>query len=208
MRQGKERSRIHRAYLWRVNRILALGLVGLSLFTFILWGLSLFWIFRWDGNSVAQSEMMFRQASPNRIRIIDGHLHVWVSKLIGDGVPKRREARLPFGYVKFESFVLELTADDIRWVIADPRTPALVAAYTGHRLLRIHASLPLMVLVVFFALYPIVWFIHERWTRTWRAIHYCRKCSYDLTGNISGRCPECGTPIPGHSSVNSVSGNP
>lgn len=22
----------------------------------------------------------------------------------------------------------------------------------------------------------------------------CRKCGYDLTGNVSGRCPECGTP--------------
>jgi hypothetical protein len=24
----------------------------------------------------------------------------------------------------------------------------------------------------------------------------CRKCLYDLTGNVSGICPECGTPIP------------
>jgi hypothetical protein len=24
----------------------------------------------------------------------------------------------------------------------------------------------------------------------------CRKCGYDLTGNVSGICPECGTPIP------------
>ncbi len=23
----------------------------------------------------------------------------------------------------------------------------------------------------------------------------CRTCGYDLTGNVSGRCPECGTPI-------------
>lgn len=23
---------------------------------------------------------------------------------------------------------------------------------------------------------------------------YCSKCGYDLTGNASGRCPECGTP--------------
>ncbi len=27
----------------------------------------------------------------------------------------------------------------------------------------------------------------------------CNKCSYDLTGNASGRCPECGTPVPGRS---------
>ena len=24
----------------------------------------------------------------------------------------------------------------------------------------------------------------------------CQKCSYNLTGNVSGTCPECGTPIP------------
>jgi len=24
---------------------------------------------------------------------------------------------------------------------------------------------------------------------------HCRGCDYDLTGNVSGRCPECGTPI-------------
>lgn len=23
----------------------------------------------------------------------------------------------------------------------------------------------------------------------------CARCSYDLTGNLSGRCPECGTPL-------------
>ncbi len=24
---------------------------------------------------------------------------------------------------------------------------------------------------------------------------FCVKCGYDLTGNVSGRCPECGRPI-------------
>ncbi|HPM24330.1 MAG TPA: hypothetical protein PLP66_10530 [Phycisphaerae bacterium] len=23
----------------------------------------------------------------------------------------------------------------------------------------------------------------------------CARCGYDLTGNVSGRCPECGTPL-------------
>ncbi len=26
--------------------------------------------------------------------------------------------------------------------------------------------------------------------------HMCRVCGYNLTGNVSGICPECGTPIP------------
>jgi hypothetical protein len=25
---------------------------------------------------------------------------------------------------------------------------------------------------------------------------HCRACDYDLTGNVSGRCPECGTVVP------------
>jgi hypothetical protein len=25
---------------------------------------------------------------------------------------------------------------------------------------------------------------------------HCRKCGYNLTGNVSGRCPECGAPTP------------
>ncbi len=32
-----------------------------------------------------------------------------------------------------------------------------------------------------------------------RTVHppgYCLKCGYNLTGNVSGRCPECGTTIP------------
>ena len=31
-----------------------------------------------------------------------------------------------------------------------------------------------------------------RWDRKPRAGH-CRRCDYDLTGNVSGVCPECGT---------------
>ncbi len=25
---------------------------------------------------------------------------------------------------------------------------------------------------------------------------FCRKCGYNLTGNVSGRCPECGREVP------------
>lgn len=28
-----------------------------------------------------------------------------------------------------------------------------------------------------------------------RYIGHCQKCGYDLTGNVSGVCPECGTPV-------------
>ncbi len=31
---------------------------------------------------------------------------------------------------------------------------------------------------------------------TTRPSHYCIECGYDLTGNVSGRCPECGSEVP------------
>ena len=46
----------------------------------------------------------------------------------------------------------------------------------------------IMPLVVAWTLYQCV--------RSWRAEHVrrsCRTCGYDLTGNVSGVCPECGT---------------
>ncbi len=30
-----------------------------------------------------------------------------------------------------------------------------------------------------------------------RGLNRCGHCGYDLTGNVSGRCPECGTDVPG-----------
>jgi len=35
----------------------------------------------------------------------------------------------------------------------------------------------------------------------WSAHDLCLKCGYNLTGNTSGTCPECGTPIRAKSEV-------
>ena len=39
--------------------------------------------------------------------------------------------------------------------------------------------------------------IHFNWPGFRRRFkpNECRHCGYDLTGNVSGVCPECGTPI-------------
>ena len=39
------------------------------------------------------------------------------------------------------------------------------------------------------------------WWHAWREDcrippGHCQHCGYDLTGNVSGQCPECGTPVP------------
>ena len=58
-------------------------------------------------------------------------------------------------------------------------------------------DVPLWVLFLILAAYPTLAFFRgplRRWRRRRKGL--CRKCSYDLTGNESGVCPECGSPIP------------
>ena len=38
------------------------------------------------------------------------------------------------------------------------------------------------------------WFRHQHRREVWTKLAgYCDQCGYDLTGNTTGRCPECGT---------------
>lgn len=55
--------------------------------------------------------------------------------------------------------------------------------------------MPAWFLAAVFAALPLRLFI-VRW-RKWRrrGTGCCERCGYDLTGNISGRCPECGKPV-------------
>lgn len=55
-------------------------------------------------------------------------------------------------------------------------------------------EIPVWMLSALFAVYPFVCLL-----RTFRLAYrffsgHCTKCSYNLTGNTSGVCPECGTP--------------
>ena len=45
---------------------------------------------------------------------------------------------------------------------------------------------------------PVIWLWRYRRERRMRSdgMPGCAKCDYNLTGNVSGICPECGTPIP------------
>ena len=62
------------------------------------------------------------------------------------------------------------------------------------RIRRVH--LPGWVPALAFAAYPVFAFIRgplRRWRRRRRGL--CVNCAYDLTGNVSGVCSECGTKI-------------
>jgi hypothetical protein len=68
------------------------------------------------------------------------------------------------------------------------------APITHHRLIVMPYWFPAAV----FAIPPGVWLpaLRRRWRRRYRLTHgLCLTCGYNLTGNVSGRCPECGMPV-------------
>jgi len=57
------------------------------------------------------------------------------------------------------------------------------------------AYLPVMVFGLLIFLPPAIITVHESLSRRGRtALNQCLVCGYNLTGNTSGVCPECGTP--------------
>ena len=58
-------------------------------------------------------------------------------------------------------------------------------------------NIRLWALFILFAAYPALTFVRgplRRRRRRKRGL--CLKCGYNLTGNVSGICPECGTEVP------------
>jgi hypothetical protein len=52
--------------------------------------------------------------------------------------------------------------------------------------------IPLWIPLAFIAVPTLVAWRHSRPLR----LGFCHNCGYNLTGNTTGRCPECGTPAP------------
>ena len=66
---------------------------------------------------------------------------------------------------------------------------------SSHWYLELPLYLPLLVFAALLAalcVYPRLPFIRRRWRRKQGL---CLNCGYDLTGNVSGRCPECGEAV-------------
>ena len=60
---------------------------------------------------------------------------------------------------------------------------------------RIHSVVfPAWIPVIFTAILPALWMIRRYRSRPYPP-GFCQKCGYNLTGNVSGICPECGTAI-------------
>ena len=84
--------------------------------------------------------------------------------------------------------------------VAASRPPGVIFAHErfGLRYGRVLFRVPCWFLSTLAATLPAIWLRRYRCDRRLRTdgMPHCPKCDYNLTGNVSGICPECGTPIP------------
>lgn len=82
-----------------------------------------------------------------------------------------------------------------RWLPEIGRKSAMWPAYDGPQLPYTSTSLVLPLWLPAVLLSAAAGLFAYR-SRTRLQAGCCRRCSYNLTGNTSGICPECGTPVP------------
>ncbi len=68
--------------------------------------------------------------------------------------------------------------------------------YSVRSFVRTWIIMPLWIPFLAFGIFPAIAFARGPFRR-WRqpGDGYCIRCGYDLTGNVSGVCPECGSPV-------------
>jgi hypothetical protein len=97
---------------------------------------------------------------------------------------------LPDGFYRFREADGQAAR---RW----PRIEWSLPANAAERFVSIKTVfVPFWLLLIIFAVPPSLAFVRGPLRRWWRLRNSrCLLCGYNLTGNVSGRCPECGTVI-------------
>lgn len=148
----------------------------------------------WARSFRVQDSIAWQKSDHILVASSQGRLWVfcWVSKPAGGAVPAqlRRETMQPQ--------VLDVSRQ--RWVIHYFHLPGLTvrtgAADIARALFDVTISHWLAALAA--AVLPARWIVlyRGRWRReARRRAGCCLTCGYNLAGNASGTCPECGTPI-------------
>ena len=94
----------------------------------------------------------------------------------------------PGDYVGWTGYRLR-DLDVCWWPSYDDSTSPATGIHLRQRTRRL--IVPLWILLLLTAIPTIIlWRLDRR-----RLVGYCRKCEYDLTGNVTGVCSECGTKV-------------
>jgi hypothetical protein len=177
----KRRLRTRRVLKW-VGTITLITLTGIWFFSGwyeILLLPSAKWKQKWFGGA----------AIPNNIenaRIIAGDFRVW-------WVPAAMRDQAAAEYAELTDKPAELPSILIHRYGHPPTFtwPPLIDSYTSSGGTQRQLSIPLWIPFVLTAIPTAFLWWRDRPCK----LGHCQNCGYDLTGNVSGRCPECGGPV-------------
>jgi hypothetical protein len=175
------------------NGLAVLSLVLCVATTAVIWPLSCYYPMWWSSSQPGRNDLMISRAGVFRVdheTQLPGDFSQgsWAS-IVPDGIhnygpPSLRLERMTIMRWKVQ-------AGESRIVVPSPASRMVVHGWTW----RLRCDYWLMSLL--FAVLPAArLFLHHHRRHHRRLMAgLCRACSYDLTGNVSGVCPECGTPI-------------
>jgi len=134
----------------------------------------IWWVHAYDGH--ATFEFKTAKFAHNSFAVSQFTTYVFVRRLRG----------LPI-YIDF--------APPRRWYEFDVGIGSKTDAVENATYRWVHLEFPLWFPTIAFAILPLI--ALKKFFPRARRPHVCRQCFYDLTGNTSGTCPECGTVVDG-----------
>ncbi|MCH7808076.1 MAG: hypothetical protein IIB60_02525 [Planctomycetes bacterium] len=144
---------------------------------------------QYTGSCLVFTELVESFAFPDplgRRSVIQYDTHDWRGSV--SEVHAQPASRVPsLGTLVLHDWVLARKANAGKWFVVD-----YASAKGNPRSVMVSAWL----FIALFGIYPFVACSHgplRRWRR--RKLGLCLKCGYDLTGNVSGVCSECGTSV-------------
>lgn len=177
---------------WR--QAVCIVLLGMAVLTCALWVLS----YRQSSANGMATGFCFDTADASRqgshLIFSGGSLSWWIRREESLEVPFRRQTSRMIWRTTY--FRFQVLPDQARSITCSHCEQAVVANKPGRRVVAHVVMVPLPLLVAMFAAVPVLMLGRAAWRRWFpRDPSACSHCGYDLTGNESGVCPECGNSV-------------
>jgi len=142
---------------------------------------------------VAEGQLEIRQSRLGEVAPFPEEVQTGVSSYFVDFKNRLRRDLRPSSHFDGRSLYHKTRS---RLTVEQAPTPSHPKRVRRKLLHSAATGFPIWLTVPALLAYPAIAFIRgplRRWR--WRRKGCCRNCGYDLTGNTSGVCPECGKPI-------------